>query len=80
MQHKTMLTRKLVVLTFMKNGEIAFHFFRVANYYNSITCFRLCLQYKSKEKIDKTKHYRGMGDAFYKIVKYEGLQGLYKVI
>jgi len=39
---------------------------------------RLCLQYKSKEKIDKTKHYRGMGDAFYKIVKYEGLQGLYK--
>ena len=39
----------------------------------------MCLQYKSKEPQDKSKHYKGMGDAFYKIVKHEGIWGLYKV-
>jgi len=39
---------------------------------------RLCLQQKSKDLFDKSKNYKGMGDAFYKIIKNEGLGGLYK--
>jgi len=39
---------------------------------------RLCLQQKLKDPLDKSKHYSGMGDAFHKILKHEGLGGLYK--
>jgi len=41
---------------------------------------RLCLQYDPKpgKAVDKTKYYSGMFDAFKKILKYEGLRGLYK--
>ncbi|XP_023332803.1 mitochondrial folate transporter/carrier [Eurytemora carolleeae] len=41
---------------------------------------RLCLQYENKlnTKVDTTRHYTGMVDAFRKIIKYEGVKGLYK--
>lgn len=39
---------------------------------------RLCLQQKSRELYDKSKNYRGMTDAFCKIIKHEGVGGLYK--
>lgn len=39
---------------------------------------RLCLQQMSKDQFDKSKNYKGMGDAFHKIVKHEGVGGLYK--
>jgi len=39
---------------------------------------RLCLQLKQNTSPDKSKHYSGMADAFHKIVKYEGVGGLYK--
>lgn len=41
---------------------------------------RLCLQHEltPSSTVDKTKHYSGMGDAFKKIIKYEGIRGLYK--
>jgi len=41
---------------------------------------RLCLQYglSPQKPLDATKHYSGMWDAFKKILKYEGVRGLYK--
>jgi len=39
---------------------------------------RLCLQIRDSKNSDTTRHYKGMVDAFRKIIKYEGLQGLYK--
>eukprot|EP00092_Neocalanus_flemingeri_P021389 GFUD01023188.1.p1 GENE.GFUD01023188.1~~GFUD01023188.1.p1 ORF type:complete len:305 (+),score=50.45 GFUD01023188.1:198-1112(+) len=39
---------------------------------------RLCLQLQLKQPIDNSKHYSGMADAFQKIVKHEGIGGLYK--
>jgi len=39
---------------------------------------RLCLQYKAKKAQEEAKQYKGMRDAFHKIVRTEGLWGLYK--
>ena len=42
---------------------------------------RLCLQYGPGAQVpsDPSKSYKGMMDALYKIAKYEGIRGLYKV-
>jgi len=46
----------------------------------NISNFRLCLQYGGiRTTLDASKTYKGMFDCIYKIAKYEGIRGLYKV-
>ncbi len=47
-----------------------------------VTKTRLCLQYEGISKgvtNDKATRYKGMWDALFKIYRYEGVRGLYKV-
>lgn len=39
---------------------------------------RICLQQKNLGNVDPNLHYSGMTDAFIKIMRHEGIQGLYK--